>query len=60
MIGRSVLMLAGTRRGAAFGASVGTVLPASLGSMPMTFLILAGMISCYVQFYGLMRLRPAK
>ena len=60
MISRSLLMLAGLIGGAIFGASVGTVLPASLKFMPMTFLILAGMISCYIQFYGLMRLRPAK
>jgi len=60
MISRSLLMLAGLVGGAIFGASVGTVLPASLKFMPMTFLILAGMISCYIQFYSLMRLRPAK
>ena len=60
MISRSTLMLAGLVGGAAFGASVGTVLPTSLKFMPMTFLILAGMISCYIQFYSLMRLRPAK
>jgi len=60
MISRSLLMLAGLVGGAVFGASVGTVLPASLKFMPMTFLILAGMISCYIQFYSLMRLRPAK
>src|SRR4051812_42819692 len=41
MISRSVLMLAGLIGGAAFGISVGTVLPASLKFMPMTFLILA-------------------
>jgi len=60
MISRSLLMLAGLVGGAVFGASVGTVLPSSLKFMPMTFLILAGMISCYIQFYSLMRLRPAK
>ena len=60
MISRSLLMLAGLIAGAAFGMTVGTVLPASLKLLPMTFLILAGMISCYVQFYGLFRLRTAK
>jgi hypothetical protein len=29
-------------------------------TVPMTFLILASMVSAYIQFYGLMRLRPAK
>jgi uncharacterized membrane protein len=39
------------------GKSAGT---ASFSTMPMTFLILSSMVSAYVQFYGLMRLRPAK
>lgn len=60
MVSRSLLMLAGLVAGAAFGVSVGTLLPASLKFMPMTLLILASMISCYIQFYSLMRLRPAK
>ena len=60
MISRSLLMLTGLVAGAAFGMSVGTVLPASLRFMPMTFLILAAMVSCYVQFYGLFKLRTAR
>jgi hypothetical protein len=60
MISRSLLMLAGLATGAAFGMSVGTVLPKSMALMPMTFLILAGMVSAYVQFYGLFKLRTAK
>ena len=44
--------------GVAFsGKSAGT---ASCSTVPMTFLILSSMVSAYVQFYGLMRLRPAK
>jgi hypothetical protein len=34
--------------------------PAGYRTVPMTFLILTSMVSAYVQFYGLMRLRPAK
>lgn len=60
MISRSLLMFGGLVVGAVFGVSVGTVLPESMRFMPMTFLILAGMISCYIQFDSLMRLRPAK
>lgn len=45
---------------AIFGLSIGAVLPASLEFMPMTFLILAAMVSCYVQFYSLFKLRLAK
>lgn len=60
MISRSVLMLAGLVGGAAFGLGVGNVLPASMRFMPMTFLILAAMVSSYVQFYGLLKLRTAR
>ncbi|HRI05097.1 MAG TPA: hypothetical protein PLL77_15275 [Pyrinomonadaceae bacterium] len=44
----------------ALNQGVGTILPESMRFMPMTFLILASMVSCYVQFYGLMKLRLAK
>ena len=37
-----------------------TVLPDGLRFMPMTLLILTAMVSCYIQFYGLLRLRPVK
>ena len=57
---RSGVALGGLVFGAMFSYSVGTVIPESLKFMPMTFLILASMISCYIQFYGLMRLRLAK
>jgi hypothetical protein len=60
MIGRSSILLTGLVFGAVFSSGLGVMLPASLRFMPMTFLILASMISCYVQFYGLMRLRLAK
>ena len=60
MISRSLLMFGGLIVGAIFGVSVGNVLPESMRFMPMTFLILTGMVSCYIQFYSLMRLRPAK
>ena len=39
---------------------LGTVVPESVRSLPLTLLILAGMTSCFIQFYGLMRLRLAK
>ncbi|MBK7934320.1 MAG: hypothetical protein IPK01_12700 [Acidobacteria bacterium] len=45
---------------AAVGVGLGVMLPLSLGFMPMTFLIIAAMISCYVQFYSLFKLRLAK
>lgn len=60
LISRSALALSGTVLGVAFKQSVGVTLPESIRFMPMTFLILASMVSCYIQFYGLMKLRLAK
>ena len=60
MMGRGAIALAGILLGFAFKQSLGVVLPGGLRFMPMTFLILASMVSCYIQFYGLMKLRLAK
>jgi len=60
LVARTSVVFAGLVFGAVFNYSVGLVLPESVKFMPMTFLILASMISCYVQFYGLMKLRLAK
>ncbi|MBV9241451.1 MAG: hypothetical protein JO314_05530 [Acidobacteria bacterium] len=46
--------------GVAYGRSLATDVPIGYRTLPMTFLVLSSMVSCYVQFYGLMRLRPAK
>ncbi|CAN5476942.1 hypothetical protein BH10ACI2_BH10ACI2_16520 [soil metagenome] len=60
LAGRCAIALLGAVLGVAFSMSIGVVLPDSLRFMPLTFLILASMISCYIQFYSLLRLRPAK
>jgi len=60
MIGRSAVALAGIVTGIAFKQSLGVVVPESIRFMPMTLLIVASMISCYIQFYGLLKLRLAK
>lgn len=57
---RSLVAIAGLALGVLYSRSVGLVLPESLKFAPMTFLILTAMVSCYVQFYGLLRLRLAK
>ena len=57
---RGLVAVAGLTFGVLYSRSVGIVLPESLKFVPMTFLILTAMVSCYVQFYGLMRLRLAK
>jgi len=60
LIGRSIYAIFGVALGFAFKQSLGVVVPESLRYLPMTFLILTGMLSCYVQFYSLMKLRLAK
>ncbi len=60
LIVRGSVALVGITLGFAFKQSLGVVLPESLRFMPMTLLILAAMVSCYVQFYGLLKLRLAK
>jgi len=44
---------------AIFGLFLGGLLPPSIQFLPMNFLILAGICSCFFQFYGLMKLRLA-
>ncbi|MFN0279572.1 MAG: hypothetical protein ACKVRN_13400 [Pyrinomonadaceae bacterium] len=60
LIGRSVLALVGVAIGFAVQQNTGVALPETARLMPMTFLIIASMISCYIQFYGLLKLRLAK
>lgn len=60
LMARTGVMALGLAFGASLTVGIDAGLPASLRFMPMTFLILTAMISCYVQFYGLLRLRPAK
>src|SRR5690242_17081565 len=56
---RGTIAIAALMLGVIYGRGVATA-PAGYRTIPMTFLILSSMVSAYVQFYGLMRLRPAK
>lgn len=58
--GRTAITILGMLIGVAFSWSLGSVLPEGLRFAPLAFLIVAAMISCFVQFYALMNLRPAK
>lgn len=60
LMGRTALAFFGAVTGVFFKQNIGVTLPESMRFMPMTFLILTSIVSCYVQFYGLMRLRVAK
>lgn len=58
--GRISIAAVGLVVGFAFQRSIGVLLPDFLKFVPMTALIIAAMVSCYFQFYGLMKLRLAK
>jgi len=60
MLYRGTVALAGLGLGVLMSFSIGGLLPEGTRFMPMTFLILASMISCYIRFYSLMKLRPVK
>lgn len=60
LLTRGAIALVGMTLGVAFKQSLGAHMPESLQFMPMTFLIVTSMVSCYIQFYGLMKLRLVK
>ena len=60
LVARGLVTMAAVILGVGFRQSLGVILPESVRFMPMTFLIMASMISCYIQFYSLLKLRPAK
>jgi hypothetical protein len=60
LAGRGLIAILAIAIGAILSPAYGTVLPESFRFLPLTLLILAAMSSCFIQFYGLMRLRLAK
>ncbi|HQX56440.1 MAG TPA: hypothetical protein PLP07_10960 [Pyrinomonadaceae bacterium] len=60
IIGRIGIMAIGLTAGLAFRQSIGVLLPDVLRYVPLTLLIVSAMASGYIQFYGLLKLRPAK
>lgn len=60
ILARGGFALLGMIFGVALNQSTGSILPETMRYVPMTFLILASMVSCYIQFYSLMKLRLAK
>src|SRR3954454_13497564 len=58
--GRSVIALLAVVSGIVYGQFVGVVIADTFKFLPMTLLIATAMISSYIQFYSLMKLRPAK
>jgi hypothetical protein len=60
LLGRSLIAGLAILLGVMFKQSLGVVLPETFRFLPMTLLIVTAMLSCYIQFYGFLKLRPAK
>ncbi len=60
LFGRSLIASFAMLLGMMFQKSIGVVLPETFKFLPMTLLIIAAMLSCYIQFYGFLKLRLAK
>lgn len=60
LLGRSLIVGFAVLLGVMFKQTLGVVLPETFRFLPMTLLIATAMISCYIQFYGFLKLRPVK
>ncbi len=60
LLGRGFITIFAVLLGLMFKQSVGVVLPETFRFLPMTLLIVTAMLSCYIQFYGFLKLRLAK
>jgi 4-amino-4-deoxy-L-arabinose transferase-like glycosyltransferase len=60
VLGRSLIAVFAVGLGMMFKQTLGVVLPETMRYLPMTLLIVTAMLSCYIQFYSLLKLRLAK
>jgi hypothetical protein len=60
ILGRACIAGFAILLGAMFKQSLGVVMPETFKFLPMTLLIITAMLSCYIQFYGFLKLRLAK
>ena len=60
IFGRSLIAGFAIVLGVLFRQSLGVVLPETFRFLPMTLLIVAAMLGCYIQFYSFLKLRLAK
>ena len=60
LIGRIVVGTVGISLGLMLGQAIGTVLPDGFRFVPMTLLIVAAIICCNVQIYGILKHRLAR
>ncbi len=60
LLGRSLIAGLAVLLGVMLKESLGVALPETFRFLPMTLLIVTAMVSCYIQFYGFLKLRLAK
>ena len=60
LLGRSLIAGLAILLGVMFKQSLGVALPETFRFLPMTLLLVTAMLSCYIQFYGFLKLRLAK
>jgi len=60
ILSRSLITGLAILLGVMFKQSLGVVLPETFRFLPLTLLIVTAMLSCYIQFYGFLKLRMAK
>ncbi len=60
LLGRCLIAGFAVLLGVLFQQSLGIILPETFRFLPMTFLIVTAMFSCYIQFYGFLKLRLIK
>ena len=58
--GRAFVALLAISLGYIYKLSLGVILPDAFRFLPMTLLIISALLCCYIQFYGLLRLRLAR
>ncbi len=59
-MGRTLIAFFAVILGIAYGQAIGSVLPESLRTVPFSLLIVAAMISIFMQFYDIIKVRLAK
>ncbi len=60
LLGRSLIAGLAILLGVMFKQSLGVTLPETFRFLPMTLLIVTAILTCYIQFYGFLKLRLAK
>ena len=60
LVGRTLIAIFAVLLGIMYQTSLGVVLPSTFGFLPMTLLIVTGALSCYLQFYAMIRFRLAR